>query len=90
MRKRDKGQLISGSNGYEGGNRVRRSPKVHRQHRIVFTCRENHYTIHLAAMPLRVPPPPVTNGKAISVTSCSGYMFVLIYLAHLASQLTSV
>lgn len=25
-------------------------------------------------MPLRVPPPPVTDGKAMSVTSCSGYL----------------
>lgn len=49
MRKRDKGQLISGRYGYPGGNRVRRSPKVHRQDRIVFMCGENHYTIHLAA-----------------------------------------
>lgn len=49
MRKRDKGQLISGSYGYPGGNRVRSSPKVHRQDQIVFTCGKNHYTFHLAA-----------------------------------------
>lgn len=49
MRKRDKGQLISGSYGYEGRNRVKHSPEVYQQDWIVFTCGENHYTIHLAA-----------------------------------------